>query len=152
MISVSGASEIGQVARAARLAGGDLTPRMRKGLAKAGPPAKKFVVTEIHAKLPQRGGLARTMAKAIRVRVRQDLGLTTAGLTIATTAKGRNQLRHIGSINRGILRHPIYGRRTAWVTQRVPSEFWDDAMEHVETDAHQRMRDVVAETITALQG
>ncbi|MDG4784359.1 hypothetical protein O7626_00165 [Micromonospora sp. WMMD1102] len=149
---MSGWPELGEVARAARLAGGKVLPEMRKGLNKMGPPAKKAVQESALAKLPKSGGFAATMHRAIRMRVKSDLGLSTAGVTLVTTAAGRGRLRHIGAINSGRLRHPVYGHRTRWVTQRVPEGFWDDAMDKTSDVAHQRMREVLDATTRTLKG
>lgn len=148
---LSGWSELGEVARAARLAGGKILPDMRKALGKMGPPAKKAVQESALKKLPKRGGFATTMHRAIRMRVKSDLGLSTAGVTLVTTAAGKGRLRHLGAINAGRLRHPVHGHRTRWVTQRVPKGFWDDAMDTASDVAHQRIRDVLDETIKILK-
>lgn len=152
MSGVSGWPALGALARDARLAGGDVLPKMRKGLGKLGPPAKRAVQAQARATMPKRGGLAETLARAIRMRVKTDTGLTTAGVTLVTTAAGKTQLRHIDAINRGLLRHPVYGRRRVWVTQRVPVGFWDKAMDATSDDAHARARAVLDETARALKG
>lgn len=152
MSGVSGINALGALARDARLAGGDVLPKMRKGLGKLGPPAKKAVQKQARAKLPKRGGLAETMSRAIRMRVKTDTGYTTAGVTLVTSAAGHSRLRHIDAINRGTLRHPVHGRRGVWVTQRVPIGFWDAAMDETSDDAHARMRAVLDETARTLKG
>lgn len=152
MSGVTGWGEFATLARDARLAGGKVLPDMRKGLNKLGPPAKKAVQASALAKLPKRGGFAETLSKAVRMRVRTDTGLSTASVTLITTAAGPSQLRHIGAINKGVLRHPTHGHRTRWVAQRVPPEFWDDAMDVVSTDAAARVRAVLDETTRILKG
>lgn len=152
MSGVTGINALGALARDARLAGGKVLPDLRKRMGKLGPPAKKAVQTQARAKLPKSGGLAEVMARAIRMRVKTDTGFTTAGVTLVTSASGRSRLRHIDAINRGTLRHPVYGRRGAWVTQRVPVGFWDAAMDETSDRAHQYVREVLAETARTLKG
>jgi hypothetical protein len=148
-----GVNQLGEVARAARLAGGDVLPKLRKGLAKVGPPAKKAVKESAEKKLPKRGGYAALMSKSLRVRVNSDLSLTGAGVTIVTYASGKGERRDIPAVNRGILRHPVYGhRRRKWVAQKVSSGFWDDAMDETSDAAYEQVRSVLDETTRTLKG
>lgn len=150
MSGLRGINQLADVARAARLAGGEVPKKLRKGLTGLGPPAKKAVQKET-ARLPS--GYRTLLAKAIRVRVKADTGFTTAGVSVVTHATGQQRRRDIPAINKGRLRHPAYGhRRRKWVTQRVPPGFWDDAMDTVSDDAHQRVRDVLDETTRTLKG
>lgn len=153
MSGLLGASQLGEVARAARLAGGELTPKLKKGLAKVGPPAKKSVKESALKKLPRRGGYAALMAKTLRVRVNSDLSLTGAGVTIVTYADGKGTRRDIPTINKGILRHPVHGhRRRKWVAQKIASGFWDDAMDKTSDAAYEQVRSVLDETTRTLRG
>lgn len=153
MSGVSGLNQLAEVARTARLAGGELTPKIKRGIAKIGPPAKQAVIASAEEKLPHRGGYADLMAKSLKVRVKTDLGFTTAGVTIVTYASGKGERRDVVAVNRGILRHPVWGhRRRAWVAQKIKSGFWDDAMQKVENDAYERVREVVDETARTLKG
>lgn len=150
MSGLSGINQLADVARAARLAGGELPKKLKKGLTTLGPPAKKAVQEETQ-RLPS--GYRTLLAKAVRVRVRADLGFTTAGVSVVTHATGKERRRDIPAINRGRLRHPVYGhRKRKWVTQRVQPGFWDDAMDTVSDDAHQRVRAVLDETTRTLKG
>lgn len=153
MLDIAGVTELGVIARQARLAGGKILPDMRRSLSKLGLSAKKQVQAAVEAKMPKGGGYAGVLAKAIRVRTRTDLGFTTAGVVLATYADGKGARRDVSSLNRGILRHPVYGRRRGvWIAQRVPAEFWDDAMDATSDDAQQRVREVLDKTIERLKG
>lgn len=152
MSGLSGVNQFADFARAARLAGDEFLPKVRKEIAKVGPPAKKAVRASAEAKMPKRGGYAAVLGRAIRVRVNTDTGFTTAGVTIVTYATGQTQRRDIPAINQGRLRKKVWGNPQRWVTQRVPAGFWDDAMDVVSDDAEQRIRDVMAQTIDTLKG
>lgn len=149
---VIGASELGVVARQARLAGGKLLPDLKRGLSSLGKPAKKHVVAAIEAKMPKSGGYAGLLVKATRVRVASDTGLTTAGVTIKTYADGQSRRRDVPSLNRGRLRKKVFGNVNRWVTQSVPAGFWDDAMDKTSVDAQARAREVLDKTIERLKG
>jgi len=152
MSGVRGTNQLGQVARAARLADANMPKSIKRKLAKMGPKAKKVVQGTARATLPKRSGLAEVVANAMQVRVKSDTGLTTAGVTLEYTAKGKGENRDIPAMNNGIVRHPVYGRRTAWVAQRVTPGFWDDAAEVTSGEAHNHVRDVLDETVHILKG
>lgn len=152
MFDIAGVTELGVVARQARLAGGNLLPAMRRQLGGLGKPAKKHVEDAIDAKMPKSGGYAAVLHRAIRVRVATDTGFTTAGVTLKTYADGQARRRDIPALNRGILRKKVFGNPNRWVTQRVPAGFWDDAMDHTSDDAHDRIRVVLDQTTRILKG
>lgn len=148
---LSGVTEFGEVARAARLAGGKILPDMRKQLGKLGRPAKKEAQNSALKTLPRSGGYAETLSRSLRIRTRVDTGYTTASIDIATYAVGRGQRRMIRQVNRGRLRHPVHGhRRRAWVDQKVRAGFWDRAMQPVEDRAEAGMRTVIDNTISKI--
>lgn len=149
-MDVIGATELGVVARAARLAGKNLLPAMKRELRKVGPPAKKHVQDQIDDKMPKAGGYAALLRRVVRVKVATDMGLTTAGVTLKTFADGQQQRRDLPALNKGRLRKKVYGNPRVWVTQRVPAGFWDDAMDATSEDAHARMREVLDETARIL--
>lgn len=150
MSGLSGINQLADVARAARLAGGEVPKKLKKGLSGLGPPAKKAVQKETD-RLPS--GYRTLLARAIRMRVQTDTGFTTAGVTLVTRAAGKKVNRDIPAINKGRLRHPPWGhRRRRWVTQAVKPGFWDDAMDTVSDDATARVRAVLEETARTLKG
>lgn len=152
MLDIAGVTELGVVARQARLAGGKILPDMKRGFSTLGKPAKVAVVAAVGAKLPKSGGYAATFAKAVRVRVATDTGFTTAGVTLKTYADGQSRRRDAPALNRGILRKKVYGNVRVWVTQRVPAGFWDEAMDKTSDDAQARAREVLDKTIERLKG
>jgi hypothetical protein len=152
VFDIAGVTELGVIARQARLAGGKILPDMKRGLTKLGPPAKNHVQTAVAAKMPKSGGYAGLLARAIRVRVASDTGFTTAGVTLKTYADGRSQRRDVPSLNRGRLRKKVFGNPNRWVNQSVPAGFWDDAMDATSDDAQARVREVLDQTIERLKG
>ena len=110
MFDIAGVTELGVIARQARLAGGRILPDMKRGFSSLGKPAKAAVVEQVEAKMPKSGGYAGVLARAIRVRVATDTGFTTAGVTIKTYADGQSRRRDVPSLNRGRLRKKVFGR------------------------------------------
>lgn len=127
-IRVTGVNQFATLARDARRAGGkkvvdDLKREFRRTARRAQP----LIEDSFRDKLPKKGGYADLVLRTTKVRAKFDTGFTTASMSIATRAKGRQQLRDLPRLNNGILRHPPWGRRDkAWVTQRIPPGMWDD--------------------------
>ncbi|HEU4422066.1 MAG TPA: hypothetical protein VFR67_05940 [Pilimelia sp.] len=153
MSGLSGINQLADVARAARLAGGDVPKKLKRNLARVGPPAKKAITESAEETLPHSGGYAALVSRSLRVRTKVDTGFTSAGITIVTYADGKARRRDVPTLNRGRLRHPVHGhRRRKWVTQKVKPGFWDRAADRINEDATQRVRDVLDETTRQLKG
>jgi hypothetical protein len=125
---------------------------MRRGLQSLSKPAKAAVVAAVEAKMPKKGGYANLLARAVRVKVATDTGLTTAGVTLKTYADGQSRRRDVPSLNRGRLRKKVFGNPNRWVSQSVPPGFWDDAMDTTSDVAQVRVREVLDQTIERLKG
>lgn len=131
---VTGVNQFATLAREARMAGGqkvvnDLKREFRRTAKKAEP----LIRDSFKEKLPKRGGYSALVLRTVKVRATFDTGFSTASMSIATRAKGQSQLRDLPRLNQGILRHPPWGRRkSAWVTQRIPSGMWDDPAQVIE--------------------
>jgi len=152
MSGVRGTNQLGDVARAARLADANMPKSIKRKLSKMGPKAKKVAQAEALATLPGTNGLAGLVAGSMRVQVNSDIGLTSAGVTLVYTSRGKGENRDIPAMNRGILRHPVWGRRRrAWVAQKVKAGFWDRASAKTADEAHAHVRDVLDETVAILK-
>ena len=79
--------------------------------------------------LPSRGGLAARVAGARYTvdEVRSAGGSAGIQLTVAADLD-------VDALDRGTLRHPVYGNRSRWVTQRVPARWLTDAVEDAARD------------------
>jgi hypothetical protein len=116
---VTGAVELRYVARLVqrqRVAGlkKELAAAQRKAFAPLLPAIKLEAAT-----LPS--GYAPIMARAVKVSVR-----TRALETVAVVyARGRTKERDVATVDRGRLRHPLYGNRGRWFTTHVRPGFVD---------------------------
>lgn len=120
---VTGADELTALARRARAAGGSLPKELRAGLQKAAKPAEQAARQAALEELPKAGGLnERVAAGKFTATVR--LSGTTASLTV--TAQAGMDLE---SLDRGKLRHPVYGNRSTWVLQNIPAGWFSRRME-----------------------
>lgn len=100
----------------------DLRKALNKGMRDGAKPLIPKARAEALATLPQRGGLAKLVAKEparVQTRTGRDPGVRIV------VGKKRGGAR---SANRGVIRHPVFGNRERWVSQPVPSGWFDDTM------------------------
>lgn len=101
----------------------DLTRELRKGQRAAVRPLQKEIKTEALATLPKRGGYNATMSKAVKVSVTTGTG--RKAMTVRVYARGKVENRDVVQVNRGILRHPVFGHRGRWTVTKVRPHFVD---------------------------
>lgn len=120
---ITGADDFLRLSKALKAAGRtEMRKELHKGLRVAAKPLIPKARAEALARLPQRGGLARQVAKEpARVQVRTG---RTPGVRIVV-GKKRGGARQA---NRGFIRHPVFGNRNVWVSQKVPPGWFDDPM------------------------
>lgn len=92
-----------------------LQKRLRDGLKAAGKPLADAVVHEGSADLPARGGLRARIA-ASRGSVTASLAARTPSVSIRLADRFKDSLK---GLDEGLVRHPVYGNRSAWVAQRL---------------------------------
>lgn len=120
---VHGADQFLALSKALKHAGrGELRKELNKGMREAAKPLVKQSRQAALAKLPQRGGLAKQVAKEPQ-RVQTRTG-RVPGVRIVVGKKNGGAR----SANRGFIRHPVFGNRENWVTQEVPPGWFDDTM------------------------
>lgn len=113
----------------------DVGKRMRGALS----PLKREIPAAA-SRLPHAGGYAAVLAKATKVEIR----ITSAGSvkgSIKVSAAGKKEGRDVPAVNRGILRHPVFGDRSHWVRQAVKPRFVDDPVEKAADRVAEAVRD-----------
>jgi hypothetical protein len=144
VIEVTGAEQFASLARALKEAGNkDLRAELYKGINRSVRPLRQAVKAEIPRRLPRRYGavLARDLSVRTRRRPMRDPAIYLLG-----TAKNRD----VRSLNRGRLRHPLFGNREHWFDQRVSSRWWEDPLSREAPAVRQelvRVMDEVAQKI-----
>jgi len=95
---------------------GDKTLRreLLRGLKAGAEPLVVAVADAARSQLPKRGGLNEQVAGQ-KVKVQVRTGARTAGVRLTTTAPDTSQT------DSGFVRHPTFGNRKKWVTQRIPA-------------------------------
>ena len=126
-LQIEGADKLAVLAARMKEAG-DPARGFRKELQKALRDAAKPLVNDvkrsIRANLPRKGGLAEHVIRT-RIGVRTRLSMSTAGVRIAASSKDYN----LRTMDRGIVRHPLFGNRNHWYSQRIPIGWWSKPLE-----------------------
>lgn len=138
-LRVEGADDFQRVARELREVGDvELRRELYRGIERAVKPLKEAARDAARQRLPHRGGLAEKVAKSkfsTRRRSGRDPG-------IKIVAKDPIDL---ASIDRGRLRHPVFGNRRVWVNQSVPAGWFTDAMEKGAADVRRELLEVLGD-------
>ena len=116
---VTGADDFLRLSKALKAAG---RTQMRKDLTNAMKKAAKPLIVETKAEarrtLPQRGGLAKLVAKApqrVKVATGKDPGVSI----VVSRSHG------VRGADKGLIHHPVFGDRTDWKPQVVPSGWFE---------------------------
>jgi hypothetical protein len=136
-----GGAELRYVAGKLRKAAArDLIRELRRGQRAAFAPLEKEIKVEAGATLPKRGGYAAVMARTVKVSVSVRTKADPA-VVARVYARGRAEHRDVVAVNKGILRHKLFGRATyrsrsgeiksGWSTTHVRSGFVDRPIDRV---------------------
>lgn len=121
-IQVLGAAQLTTLAKNARAAGKDVEKDLVDGLVRAVKPLHPAILRNIGPTMPK--GYEPVLSASLRVRVARR----SSGVIVTVDAKARKGSRALPAIDKGVLKHPVYGRmrRTRrgwrpnpWVSQRV---------------------------------
>lgn len=123
-LRIEGADKLDLVAsRLKRTGGAELRRELFKGLNRAAAPLKAVAQDSAQRGLPRRGGLAARVAGA-KYAVRTRGSGRNVGVQIV--ASGGANLR---SLDRGFVRHPVFGNRAVWVTQAITPGWFTQPLE-----------------------
>jgi hypothetical protein len=126
-LRIVGADKFGYLAKALKELGDkELRTELYKGINRAVKPLTASVKKETATFLPRR--YAFELAKSLRVRARRRAGKNPAIYLVGKAKTPRGKDRDLASLNRGRLRHPLYGNRRYWFDQQVSPNWWDDPL------------------------
>lgn len=127
-LEVEGADKLAVVARALRDVGDkELRRELYRGLNRAVKPLTADVKAATPDYLPKR--YARELSKSLRVKTRRRAGGRNPAIFLVGSAKTpRGKDRDLSSLNRGRLRHPLFGNRRFWYDQPVRKDWWTDPL------------------------
>jgi hypothetical protein len=116
-IQITGGEQIAALAKAIKAegaAGKGLQKTVRASIRTSAKPLGKFVAVSAGRALPRRGGVGYKVAGAA-VTVSGNVGSSGISAKLKLRAKGYD----LPAMDRGRLRHQVFGNRHVWVTQLV---------------------------------
>lgn len=128
-LQIRGAEDFKKLSKALREAGMEgkrLRKELRKEINRETKPLKQDAKKNARAILPKRGGLARRVARS---GFRTSTKLTGPGVGVRIVGKGKRPALDIRSIDKGRVRHPVFGNKDRWVTQSVTPGWFTKAMD-----------------------
>lgn len=113
---------------------------IRKRIRDAAGPIGRIIIETGSEGMPSRGGLrARLMAS------RPQVGMAGSMASI-NLRKGAN----FASLNRGVLRHPLFGNRGRWYAQDVPAGAYTAALANLPPGARDNLTRVMVDVMKEL--
>lgn len=147
-IRVIGVDELAEVGRRLKETGDkELRRDLLRGMNRATKPVKAKVKAAALRDLPRRGGLNRVVASArISTRTR------TSGNNPAVFLTGKKSGHDLRAIDRGRLRHPVFGNREVWVSQDVKPGWWSRTVAAEADEVGREVRRTLDEVARRLAG
>lgn len=127
--TVTGAREletVGHRLKAAGKSGGGLRRELLRNIRRETKPVLTEIPDNAIDTLPEAGGLSEQVASA-QYASRTRLTGNSVGVQIRAT--GTPGARNLGRLNRGQLRHPLFGDRGRWFSQSVRPGFFSAPIE-----------------------
>lgn len=126
-LRIEGADKFGKLAKELKQLGDkELRTELYRGINRAVKPLTESVKVETKNFLPRR--YAFELAKSLRVRARRRAGKNPAVYLVGKAKTPGGKDRDLASLNRGRLRHPLYGNRRYWYDQEISPNWWDDPL------------------------
>lgn len=126
-LTIVGAEKFAKLGKALREYGDkELTRDLFKGISRAVKPLTASVKARTPMFLPNPYAVQLSKSLRVRVRRRSTRDPSVRLLAVAKTKGGRE--RNLTALNRGRLRHPLYGNRSHWFNQSVRAGWWDQPL------------------------
>ncbi|MQB00553.1 MAG: hypothetical protein GEU78_09720 [Actinobacteria bacterium] len=111
---VTGTEELAKIGPALRAAPKDIRREFFVGVARAVKPLTASVIRSAPQFLPS--GFAGEFASSLKTSTRRRMGSSPSVTLVGKAKSRRGKARQLAALNKGQLRHPVYGR-PPWVTQ-----------------------------------
>lgn len=144
---VERAGELEQIGRRLReMGGGELKKALLRGIRETNKPTIAAVRANARSTLPRRGGLAELVAKS-KIGTRTRL----TGQHVGVEIKGTGKI-DVAEINRGVVRHPVFGNKKVWAQQKVPAGWFTKPVTDDLPRIHASLERVMAEVARKIEG
>lgn len=97
-----------------------LRNELRRALAEATKASRTRIRDGERAYLPRRGGAQKRFARL------PSMTMGTVGHEVSVKLVQKRRHSDMQALNRGILRHPVYGNRKVWKVTTIRRGMWDD--------------------------
>lgn len=132
-IEVRGVEQLERLSKALKDAGRkDLQRELSQGIAAALKPLSNELKTSALRVLPRRGGLAARVAQSQFRLVKH----TDRGVRLSAT----NRNIALRQLDKGTVRHPVFGNRDVWVIQTIDPNWWSGPVEQVGPGVHRNVQ------------
>lgn len=120
-----------------------LQKRVRTALQKAGESLARQVIEKGSERMPARGGLRSRIAAA-----RGGVTASLSGRNVSVSIRARTREGYaLRLIDRGQVRHPVFGNQSVWVSQPVPTHAFTDAFTEGKGDATRAVNQAVQDAL-----
>lgn len=141
-VRITGGAQLDKVVYGLRRVGDQGLGRiMAKQLRQATEPLRREIRAEVPKAMPS--GYAPVLSKSLRFRQTIQSTRTTSRVVFRVHGAGQRERRDVPTLNRGRLRHPLYGDRGYWVDQRVRRGFVDRPIDRLGPEIRRQMNAVV---------
>lgn len=155
---IDGAATLHKVAKQIYFEGRrNLAREMGNALSKAADPVKVSIRSEAEATMPKHGGYSAVFSKSLRFRLERRNGVQQATAQLITYADGQGERRDIVALNRGNLRHPVFGRgrrltqgvkkgnnvANPWAVTSIRAGFHKRGTDHAMGEAQKKLGEVI---------
>lgn len=137
------ATQLRKLARDMDAVGPKLSREIPKRMRKVAVPMVADIRAEART-LPERGGFAEYIAGS-RITIQTRTSVQRAGVSVVGLRSKSGGFVDLRAVNRGRLRHPVFGDRDRWRTQQIRPGFWDRAIERRQQDVVSAMQAMMGE-------
>ena len=145
-LSVSGAEDLGVLAKRLKEVGDkELKKELLRGIRLGTKGTHAKIRESALENLPSSGGLNALIAKS-KISTKTRMSGRWTGINIKATDR-----HEVDAINRGFVRHPVYGNRTKWVTQPVTAGWFKAPIEADAPEIRDAIGQVMKDIATKLE-
>lgn len=141
-VDISGQAELRKLASNIRDSGNKgLGREFAKALERVVDPIKQAISDEAAETMPS--GYKDVLTRSLKHRRTTRSSAREATVRLATHGDGKVERRDLPTLNKGRLRHPLFGRRRTWYVTGIRPGFHDRAVEKAGPEAEKALLQVV---------
>ncbi|WP_146755551.1 hypothetical protein [Micromonospora saelicesensis] len=141
-VRVTGSAQLHKVMQVLKETGNKgLGKGMAAGFRMATAPLGPAVSAEVPKAMPS--GYAPVLSRSLQFKTQARAFKHVARVTWRVYGDGQQERRDVPALNRGLLRHPLYGNRQWWIDQKVRKGFVDRPLDRLGVDVRREMNKVI---------